>query len=100
MPTRGDGVRRVAPDRFPDAAEDVSRQVRFSSENVRNGSVTGPAVPSLGPICRLGQGEGDPLARVVVRADREHDVLLAIVQVGHRRPRGAGCQLCLPQHDA
>ena len=39
----------VAPDRFPDAAEDVSRQVRFSSENVRNGSVTGPATSSLGP---------------------------------------------------
>ena len=46
-------VWRVAPDRFPDAAQDVSRQGRVSSENVRNGSVTGPAVPSLGPSRQL-----------------------------------------------
>ena len=38
----------VAPDGFPDAAEDVSRQGRVSSENVRNGTVTGPATLSLG----------------------------------------------------
>ena len=46
LPRRDDGVRRVVPDRLPDAAEDVSRHVCVSSENVRNGSVTGPAVPT------------------------------------------------------
>ena len=45
-------MRRVAPDRLPDAAEDVSRHVCVSSENVRNGAVTGPAAPSLGPSPR------------------------------------------------
>ena len=47
MTDPANGVRRVAPDRLPDAAEDVSRhRVRVVREH---GSVTGPAAPSLGP---------------------------------------------------
>ena len=75
-PRRDDGVRRVAPDRLPDAAEDVSRHVWVSSENVRNGSVTGPAVPSLD--LSLGSAASSlGLAAKTARPDRRPCLLVA-----------------------
>src|SRR5436190_24292640 len=53
------------------------------------------APPSIHVALR--QGQRDELRRMIAAADRRDDVLLALVQVGHRRAGDAGAELGLPQ---
>ena len=46
----------------------------------------------------LWEGKGNPFRRVVQTADRDDDVLAALVQVGHRAPGGTRRQVGLPAY--